>query len=169
MSGWDDVRCPNDGEMTNRRCWKCGWTRPAADGTANGLGAIVAWLRERLADDERIALAAIADDSGQDGGFEDAHWLDDNPWPGQYSFGKDAAAMIRHVAVPRRILAKVAAERRILDAWDRLARPLPPDASSSAVTLVTSRLAAYDDVIRLLVQARAGEPGWREEWALPAE
>jgi hypothetical protein len=20
-----DVRCPNDGEMTNERCWKCGW------------------------------------------------------------------------------------------------------------------------------------------------
>lgn len=22
-----DTRCPNDGEFTNKRCWKCGWTR----------------------------------------------------------------------------------------------------------------------------------------------
>lgn len=22
-----DTRCPNDGEMTNKRCWKCGWER----------------------------------------------------------------------------------------------------------------------------------------------
>ena len=39
-----DVRCPNDGEMTNERCWKCGWTRGDMDD-------LITWLRAQL--DER--------------------------------------------------------------------------------------------------------------------
>lgn len=37
MSG-SDVRCPNDGEMTNVRCWKCGWVRGGEQSVVSGMG-----------------------------------------------------------------------------------------------------------------------------------
>lgn len=37
-----DTRCPNDGEFTNVRCWKCGWEREA--------------LPRLMDEDERVAL-----------------------------------------------------------------------------------------------------------------
>lgn len=28
VNEYGDTPCPRDGEMTNVRCWKCGWERP---------------------------------------------------------------------------------------------------------------------------------------------
>jgi hypothetical protein len=60
------------------------------------------------------ARRAIADDGDQDGGFEDATWLNDPDSPFT-KFGDAATAMIRTFAVPRRVLAEVDAKRRILE------------------------------------------------------
>jgi hypothetical protein len=75
---------------------------------------LLKFLRARLDDEERVAREAIADDGDQDGGFEDATWLNDPDSPFT-KFGDAAAAMIRTFAVPRRVLAEVDAKRRRID------------------------------------------------------
>jgi hypothetical protein len=76
-----DVRCPSDGEMTSRRCWKCGWERftepqpcegdvygvvGGKTGTCRTCGAQVdqgerrAWLDDQVRD-KAFRLAHIAD------------------------------------------------------------------------------------------------------------
>jgi hypothetical protein len=81
----------------------------------------IAWLLAQVDADERIALAAIADDGGQDRGFEDAT---ENLTSGRFHvprFAPAAAKMITTYAVPRRVLAEVDAKRRILDEYERYA------------------------------------------------
>ena len=52
-----DVRCPNDGEMTNVRCWKCGWVRDNAERGVSAMDELIGWLRAQLDDDERKVAA----------------------------------------------------------------------------------------------------------------
>ncbi|HET7055733.1 MAG TPA: hypothetical protein VFI12_04670 [Thermomicrobiales bacterium] len=104
--------------------------------------------RERqLAEDDRVARAAIADDGGLDGGFENATWLTDvrliKP-----RFGDDAAAMIRRFAVPRRVLAEVERERRDLAAKRRILDRVEPEIDDGTSG---SRIARF--TIRALAEA----------------
>ncbi|WP_141576151.1 DUF6221 family protein [Actinomadura sp. WMMA1423] len=94
---------------------------------------LVKFLRAQLDRDERIARAAIADDGGQDGGFEDAAWLDDRTHPLCARIATDAANLIRATAVPRRVLAEVAHKRAVLDRHDWwINRPTETDAELHA-------------------------------------
>lgn len=127
---------------------------------------LITWLRAQLDEDERVARGAIADDLGQDGGFEDASWLDD-PESRLTKFGRPAAAMIRRFAVPRRVLAEVEAKRRVLDEIADEATGL--DMSVDNDRRVGSRdMEAEphlgDQLVRLLAQPYAGRSGWREAW-----
>lgn len=78
---------------------------------------ITEFLTARLDEDELMAVAAIDDDSGQDGGFEDAYEDLIRPPSGvgtaQGGFGQAAARMIVW-NTPRRVLADVAAKRAIV-------------------------------------------------------
>lgn len=74
---------------------------------------IVEFLTARWSEEEAVARAAIADDGGQDGGFEDHPWLTDGTMLPR--FGDAAAELIRTFAVPRRVLADIAAKRMIME------------------------------------------------------
>lgn len=75
------------------------------------------FLLARIAEDEALARAAIDDDQGQDGGFEDA--FDKLTTQFRPRFGEAAARMIVW-NTPRRVLAECAAKRAILDEYDGL-------------------------------------------------
>ena len=62
---------------------------------------------------------------------------------------------------PSRVLADIAAKRRILDEYTESAsRTVAHGAPSNAEV----RTAALADVIQILAEAYADRPGWREEW-----
>lgn len=78
---------------------------------------ITEFLTARYDEEELMAAAAIDDDSGQDGGFEDAYEDLIRPPSGvgtaQGGFGQAVARMIVW-NTPRRVLADVAAKRAIV-------------------------------------------------------
>lgn len=111
---------------------------------------LFAFVRRCVDVDEQVALAAIADDCGQDGGFEDADWLTDRALP-TTTFGDAAAAMIRRFAVPRFVLAEVQAKRERL-AW--IESELADDETNETAQWLA----------QLEARPYAGQDGWREEW-----
>lgn len=99
------------------------------------MNATAAAIRAQLDEDERVAQAAIADDCGQDGGFEDARdWLTRPP----KRVGDAAAVMICRTAVPRRVLAAVRGHRRILDEIEALDQSADADAGPAAAVLLSA-------------------------------
>jgi hypothetical protein len=127
----------------------------------SGVDELVAFVRRCLDEDERVARAAIADDCGQDGGFEDADWLTDRDLP-TTTFGDAAAAMIRRFAVPRRVLAEVEAKRQLLDLHSS-GRSYREDGLSVCGACRKNRVYPCC-VVRLIAKPHAGQDGWREEW-----
>ncbi len=113
------------------------------------------FLRARLDEDERVARAAITDDGGQDGGFEDAQRLTDGTVLPR--FGLAAADLISAFAVPRRVLREVEAKRRLLEQFrlrgDSVRRTTRP--SSGGV---------WDDLLRMLALPYSDHPDCRVEW-----
>lgn len=92
-------------------------------------------MRVQLDRLERLTQAAIDDDGGQDGGFEDAYgWFTRPPKP----IGEDAARMITYVAVPRRILADVRGKRLILESIESLDASADADAGAHAAELMNA-------------------------------
>jgi hypothetical protein len=127
---------------------------------------LIAWLRQQLDEDERVARAA---DSGrwlpEDKGITFEYRADDfHGGEAQARLVADTRANQWHIANwdPARVLAEVEAKRRILEA--------APDegdsvrygnwASCGDGCAATVQL----EVIKLLAQPYAGQPGWREEW-----
>ena len=138
---------------------------------------LVVWFRAALDEEERIAQAAIEDDGGQDGGFEDATELLTRII--RPRFAHAAAKMITTHAVPRRVLAEVEADRLIIDRYVDLRDRCAADAQIYADwqagkpvperrTGVSRREIAQRDVLEFVVRARslphAERPGYREEW-----
>jgi len=89
------------------------------------------FLEERIAEEAAMAQAAIDDDSGQDGGFEDKFNELTRPPSGvgfaQGGFG-DACARMIVWNTPRRVLAECEAKRRIIEwhqSWPVLAEKPP--------------------------------------------
>lgn len=132
---------------------------------------LVDFLTAQLDMDETIALAAIADDCDQDGGFEDAHWLSNGTRLPR--FGEAAGDLIRTYAVPRRVLREVAAKRRVI----ALHCPRQPgrydrtDVHECAGCGVEgpNDWAITDDIdecpyLRNLASIYEGAPGWQERW-----
>ena len=129
---------------------------------------LLAFVRACLDEDERVALAAV--DQGGIGRSGEKHWhrihsdhraligdmagnvvihgIDETWSPSSYQ----AEHIVRWD--PARVLAKIKADRAILDWCERGIRVTEDDCYQLGV----------DDVVRLLAQPYAGRPGWREEW-----
>lgn len=123
---------------------------------------LVEFLRAQLVREERIARAAIADDGGQDGGFEDATWLDDRSHPLCAGIAKDAANLIRATAVPRRVLAEVEAKRRRIADYLKACEFADPARDPEQVYVLAK--GALERTLKLDAQVYVGEPGYRKEW-----
>jgi hypothetical protein len=160
----EDVRCPNDGEMTNKRCWKCGWVREGG----TGMDDLVTWLRAQLDDDERVARTGTCeawtvcrDDEGPTVVTEAAHaaYANDKnprPWPvitnGDFHSAVDEPDA-EHIARwdPTRVLAEVDAKRKLLDVF-----------GSELCDDETDETAQH--CVKLLGLPYAHRQGFREEW-----
>jgi hypothetical protein len=118
---------------------------------------LATWLTQILDQDEARVRAAIADDCGQDGGFEDAFDLLTGHGPLAFvpRFGEAAAAMIVW-QTPRRALARIEADRQMLKrCTDYLASHLSDDFSGDSLA---------EDIVKGLALPHADRPGYREEW-----
>ena len=136
---------------------------------------LVAWLRHQIDEDERVARATLSVGTRANMRREKPapRWIrdgsrirDDAPGPTILRVGHTWAREADHIARhdPARVLAEVAAKRKVLDlrdSWAREAETAPPQASH----LFRAQVSAADAVIRALAQPFAGRPGWREEWA----
>jgi hypothetical protein len=136
---------------------------------------LIGWLCVQLDDDEALARAAppgswTAIPANSQGSIVER---DAPTYPARYvivpdEYGDgvvpaDAAHIARHD--PARILREVEAKRRILNRIESLLRPMPADASSAAVGIVTARLTEYElHVLPLLALPYSDRPGYREEW-----
>lgn len=135
---------------------------------------LMAWIRAQLDDDERVALA-VRDHRRRRG---ELHWqlADPESQPGLIcdqvgnvvTLGGPGATSrwhADHIARhdPARVLAEVAAKRRVLD--DLTTRRLDdtePDGGWAAADAETDGMAS--SVVRLLAQPYADRPGYRTEW-----
>jgi hypothetical protein len=134
----------------------------------------VAWLRQQIDEDERVARAAIEPKHGESGQWYD---LPDDPWAPMvedrgskdvivYDEGRPTDGQAAHIARhdPARVLAEVAAKRAIVDGCEEtLAREDSWDPMTEGGSGEEFELARF--VIRQQAQPYAGRPGWREEWA----
>lgn len=108
------------------------------------MNELATWFRSWLDVDERMALAAKDPDN--------AWWWDSPESPAE-----------AHIARwnPDRVLAKVEAERRVLDARDEAVRDAERNRNEPGFLAAVD---AYDAVVRDLAQFHADRPGYREEW-----
>jgi hypothetical protein len=137
-----------------------------ADGLQKVSDAIETFVRACLDEDERMVLDHWDSDgrariatmwTGSEPGYTTvASDQGDGVWVADGREVTDA----RHVQVlfdPARVLAEVAAQRKLLDLIHEWARNCPAPAGNEAAIAHWMRLA--------LAQPYAGRPGWREEWA----
>jgi hypothetical protein len=134
---------------------------------------LAAWLTEILKEDEARVRAAIDDDCGQDGGFEDSFdRLTGGPERGGPTavlprFGEAAAALIVW-NTPRRALARIAADRQIL----ALHAVVVSDANHAPLGPTCSTCGAWEEypedwpcqTVKLLALPHADRPGYQEAW-----
>jgi hypothetical protein len=128
---------------------------------------LVAWLRECLDEDERVALAAAEEGalawatSSEDNNWHQFAVADDRGKVVVYDEGWPSAEQAVHIARhdPARVLAEVTAKRRIIDAHDEHYAP--------AELFCPTCEGQYPpcQTLRLLASVYAGRPGWRSEWA----
>lgn len=129
---------------------------------------ITEFLTARYDEEELMAAAAIDDDSGQDGGFEDAYEDLIRPPSGvgtaQGGFGQAVARMIVW-NTPRRVLADVAAKRAIVALLIQSERTLQEDVIDEA-TLLAARhgLLVAQMACRSLTQPYAEHPDFNPAW-----
>lgn len=128
---------------------------------------LVEFLMERIAEDEAVARAAIADDGGATEGFANQYAALIEPPSGvgiaQGGFGEAAARMITTYAVPARVLAECEAKRRIVE----LHTPEPfADAQDEMFCRHDQRTAGVwpCDTMRLLSSVYADHPDYDEAW-----
>jgi hypothetical protein len=132
---------------------------------------LMAWLRQQIDEDERVALAVKPLGVTVDmGGNELPHtflhsrgtYASEDGYPRRESDPAAAAHFARHD--PARVLAEVAAKRALLDGCEEtLAGGDSWDPQTDGGCSEEFELARF--VIRQLAQPFAGRPGWREEWA----
>lgn len=125
--------------------------------------ALVAWLRDRLDQDEVIAREAMAD-PGDDGVWEAAPGKERVEGKGIviYDEGGHDPAQAAHIASwdPAAVLADVDAKRRVLGSLEAIrGTGMPSDAVWAAAA------AAFESAAWSLARAYQGRPGWQEGWA----
>jgi hypothetical protein len=137
---------------------------------------ITEFLEARIAEDEALAQAAIEDDGGQDGGFEDAYDRLAGRCEGKLAFIPrfgDAAARMIVWNTPRRVLAECEAKRTII------AEHGPSEVASldretwgklfvvCRVCVIGSRqVVAPCPTLRALAAVYTDHQDYRQEWAL---
>jgi hypothetical protein len=136
---------------------------------------LVAWLREQVAEDERVARVASVHGDTWVVGSPSGVWPEDDRegygMPIVYDEGRPLFEQAVHIARhdPARVLAEVAAKRRIIDALDIAERNTAHvRRTAPEYRWVQVAEAARDAMLhaaRLLASVYAGRPGWRSEWA----
>lgn len=140
----------------------------------SGMDELIAWLRQQLDNDERVARAAQQCTPGRwhstdEGGL----YSDDTGGNGYFASGPWDTGVQDDVAEhivrwdPARVLAEVEAKRRILDE----ALPLVTQVADALDDVADSQFSAParepyvpELLLKTLAQPYAGWPGWREEW-----
>jgi hypothetical protein len=133
---------------------------------------LIAWLRRQLDEEERLASRLAAryrvrnPDRADDGQL---FW----PLPSveaqfRHAGDPDIAAGLDLIRAwsPARVLAEVAAKRRIIDLRDVMADVVQASEGTVLAGASKVRLGAYENVLRLLALPYAARPGYREEWRL---
>jgi hypothetical protein len=118
---------------------------------------LLAFLRACLDDDERVARAASPGPWKPNAEQDEVLAVDDVTVADGFALsGNQLRATVEHIARwdPARVLAKIRADRAILDWCERAIHVTEDDCYQLGV----------DDVVRLLAQPYAGQPGWRAEW-----
>lgn len=130
---------------------------------------LVAWLRAQLDEDERAARAVAVPSPWQvDISPREAFvQASDGRVVGETGFDESAVHIARHD--PARVLAEVAAKRRIIDRFEFVDSHGPAVDHVRALDMTTGARAALLDAVKMLASVYAGRPGWREEWATDEE
>lgn len=115
-----------------------------------GVDDLIVWLHVQLDDDERVAREA-------DGFYDDRDLSAELVEEGFDQCVGDLAARWD----PARVLADIAAKRRILEAYESVAQYVEMPAHIQP----PEELDAWRQAVRLLAQPYSGRPGWRQEWA----
>ncbi|MGC5033063.1 DUF6221 family protein [Micromonospora sp. DT229] len=125
------------------------------------ISALIAWLRQQLDDDERIATAARQAAPGTWAGMHrDVHAIDPQAGSTSHVLTADTGALAVHAARhhPDRVLRDVAANRRILDLYDvSTDEQLSPDGWE-----------LMKHTVRALALTYADRPGYLDEWRVTA-
>jgi hypothetical protein len=138
---------------------------------------MVAWVRQQIDEDERVARAATPGPwrvsvEGSEGSYISPDYGDvrtKSRFIGivngrvQPEDGRNAAHIARHD--PARVLAEVAAKRTIVDHYEAWAATLRQTPEGWTLETATAYRMAMEWTVRQLAQPLAGRPGWREEWA----
>jgi hypothetical protein len=126
---------------------------------------IIEFLKARITEDQQLALDAIADDMGQDGGFEDAY--DRLRGEGDLGFvprfGEAAARMIVW-NTPRRVLAECAAKLFIITMHETYASVAAQRTGLDAFGAECGR-EVTGDVLHPLARVYKDHPDYRQDWA----
>lgn len=153
---------------------------------------LVAWLRAQVDEDEQVARATdalypwVATDDAEVFEVVDLHAPHrcDQHEAGKPNVcsdllvarGEDIADQLdderaAHIARhdPARVLAEVAAKRRIIDRYEFVTNHGPAVDHVRALDMSTGARAALLDAVKMLASVYAGRPGWRAEWAADEE
>jgi hypothetical protein len=118
---------------------------------------LIAFLRQQLDEDERVAREAGAGSWSRDDTYPDSGGIISDTGTIVYDEGSPSQPQAEHIARwdPARALAEIQAKRRILDwleRWDD--------------RMMNDNYWPWDstEAVEILAQTYAGRPGWREEW-----
>jgi hypothetical protein len=132
---------------------------------------LVEWLREQVDEDERAAQGCI-DEVGperKDDPFTDGSGPADRDSFPSYPWGSQERELeyMAGPGHPARVLAEVAAKRRIID----LHEPYDSEERGGLACWVCGPggFPWPCETLRLLASVYAARPGWREEWAADEE
>jgi len=151
--------------------------------TAADVDSLVSWLGQQLDEDQRVAEAI------REGGLQAPQWqaAGEGTWvavttqdrylgdpPEIFEAVDEPVALVAnrrgeaaHIARwdPDRVLAEVAAKRRILRRWETAKDAVAVSAGTVLAGAARLRLQTVEMLILDLAQPMAGRPGWRDEWA----
>lgn len=134
---------------------------------------LVEYLKERLREEEQIAVAATPgpwEDSSpgsvyvEQAGVEDAHLIAEFPPCEDHEYRPEFDA--GHVATwdPARVLADIEAKRKILDAYEEAAEFYNAPANRS---IPAGEAHGLWTAVQLLVQPYSSRPDFNEDWRTP--
>jgi len=135
---------------------------------------LLAWLREQVDTDERLALSTHDTEPwsvepftpSEPGALPASSWVVSGP------DGEDGIAVVNgsyraeHIAShdPARALREVAAKRAILDDYDVAAVSVAAAVDTPLAGATRLQLRIRSEAVRAIAAIYVDRPGWREEW-----